>query len=158
MNNIVDIIFLCAHTGVYVYVTVLAYKKFIRPYLLQEQQYQQALMVQLQQRLVAAQELMQVCKKQIEYITTLFKKISYQHEQARELLARSEAERCQLDQKIQTEYEKQKRVRMYNRKIQELRKDLVPHVMHALRAELSEYAQQHGKGYLEGVINELKRS
>lgn len=158
MNNIVDILFLCAHTGVYLYVIIFVHKRFIRPYLLQEQQHQQALMVQLEQRLIAVQELMQICKNQIEYITAIFKKISYQQEQARELLARAEAERCQLEQKIQTEYQDKQRVRMYNRKIQGLYKELAPHVIQALRAELSEYAQRHGNGYLEKAIKELKRS
>jgi DNA anti-recombination protein RmuC len=156
MNNIINILFLCAHYAVYIYVARVIYKKFVRPYLLHEQRQQRALMVQLQQKLSNVQELMGIFRQQVDYLTTLFKKISQQQQQAHELNEKLAHEQAQLQARIQAEYEQQQHIIAHNRHVKELYQALAPEVMQELHSELMRYSQNNGKQYLDGAIKALK--
>jgi hypothetical protein len=135
----------------------LIYKTFIKPSLLQEQQQQRAVMVQLQQKLSSTQTLMKVFKDQVNYLTTLFKKISQQQKQAQELIKNSEHEHAITQVRIQADYQEQQKVITHTRNLQQLYNTVAPEVIVQLRAELQAYAQDNGKQYLTNAIKALRK-
>jgi hypothetical protein len=156
MNNIINIFFLCAHYTIYIYLLVLIYKKFVRPYLLHEQQQERALVVQLEQKLSTAQALAQTFRNQVDYLTTIFNKISQQQKQARAFNEKLAQEHMHEQSRIQVEYAEQQKTIAYKRQIQETYQAVAPEVIQELRSELKHYAQDHGKHYLEDSIKALK--
>ncbi len=156
MNSIINIFFLCAHYALYIYLVWMIYKKFVRPYLLQEQQQQRALMVQLQQKLSTVQIFMQTFRQQVDYLTTLFRKISQQQKQAHELNEKLAHERAQQQTRVQAEYAEQQKIIAYRRKLQHAYNELAPDVIQEVRCELTRYCKENGKQYLEGAIKALK--
>lgn len=156
MNNIINIFFQCAHYAVYIYILRILYIKFLRHYLLQEQQQQRAIMEQFQQKLFTAESLMQAFKKQVAYLTALFAKISRQQQQAQELSEKLLQEHARAQTVIQSEYTQQQELIAYRRQLQQILKEFAPEVMQQLRAELVLYSQQHGKEYLHEAIKALK--
>ncbi|MBY0110300.1 MAG: hypothetical protein K2X90_04270 [Candidatus Babeliaceae bacterium] len=156
MNNIINIFFLFAHYTLYAYIMSLIYKKFVRPYLMQEQQQERALMVQLQHRLFTMQALIQTFKNQVEYLTTVFEKISEQQQQAHHLNQKRTEEYEHMQSCIKVEYAKQLKAISHGRELQRAYQELAPEIIQQLSSQLKSYAQDNGERCLNAAIKALK--
>lgn len=157
MNNLVNIFFTIVHYSIYSALGYIAFKKFIRPYLLQEQKDEASQELELNQRLMLGAKDFKKLELQVNYIKTLFKKILEQSKESQKNSMKIEAEAQAQIYTIQTEYVEQQRAIQRRRQIQELYRNIAPGVAQQLKSDLIDYYRDHNQLYMKRALEMLQR-